>query len=49
MAILRKADANDIEYFYESRLPGEPPTDIADTHYHPMEPLSIRTGVTVYW
>lgn len=46
---LFNTEANDIEYFYESRLPGEPLTGIADTHYHPMEPLSIRTGVTVKW
>lgn len=46
---LFNTEANDIEYFYESRLPGEPPAGIADVHYHPMEPLSIRTGVTVYW
>lgn len=41
--------ANDIEYFYESRLPGEPVGDIADTHYHPMEPFTVRTGVAVHW
>lgn len=42
-------DANDIEYYYESRLPGEPAAGIADVHYHPMEPLSLRTGITWYW
>jgi hypothetical protein len=41
--------ANDIEYFYESRLPGEPVGGIADTHYHPMEPFTVRTGVAVHW
>lgn len=41
-------DANDIEYFYESQLPGEP-GPVEDVHYHPMEPRSIRTGVTIYW
>ncbi len=46
---LFNTEANDIEYYYESRLPGEPIAGIADTHYHPMEPLSIRTGVTVNW
>src|SRR5690606_35096970 len=42
-------DANDIEYYYESQLPGEPAEGIADIHYHPMEPRTIRAGVTVYW
>jgi hypothetical protein len=46
---LLNTDANDIEYYYESRLPGEPLAGIADTHYHPMEPLSVRTGVTLHW
>ena len=41
--------ANDIEYYYESRLPGEPVAGIADTHYHPMEPFTLRTGVAVHW
>lgn len=43
------SDANDIEYYYESRLPGEPAAGIADVHFHPMEPLTLRTGVTVHW
>ncbi|MBP6784187.1 MAG: TonB-dependent receptor plug domain-containing protein [Verrucomicrobiales bacterium] len=43
------SNANDIEYFYESRLPGEPAGGIADTHYHPMEPFTVRTGVAVHW
>lgn len=42
-------DANDIEYFYESRLPGEPAAGVGDRHYHPMEPLTLRTGITWYW
>ena len=28
---------NDITYYYESRLPGEPPEGVADTHVHPGE------------
>ena len=46
---LLNTDANDIEYYYESRLPGETLAGVADTHYHPMEPLSVRTGVTLHW
>ena len=42
-------DANDIEYFYESRLPGEPAAGIADTHFHPLEPRTVRGGVTLWW
>lgn len=36
---------NDIEYYYESRLPGEP-ADVADRHVHPVEPRSIRVSLT---
>ena len=32
---------NDIQYFYESRLPGEAQA-VADRHLHPAEPRSIR-------
>ncbi|MFG6413979.1 TonB-dependent receptor [Roseateles sp. DC23W] len=32
---------NDIEYFYESRLPGEA-TPVADRHVHPAEPRTWR-------
>ena len=42
-------DANDIEYLYESRLPGEPIAGVTDIHYHPLEPRTIRGGVTLYW
>jgi outer membrane receptor protein involved in Fe transport len=32
---------NDIQYFYESQLPGEA-GPVADRHVHPAEPRSIR-------
>ena len=32
---------NDIEYFYESRLPGEAAA-VADRHLHPAEPRTVR-------
>ena len=42
-------DVNDIEYFYPSRLPGEPagPDDggFNDIHFHPSEPFSVRFGL----
>ncbi len=37
---------NDIEYFYASRLPGEPAAGVDDIHFHPTEPRSIRLRVT---
>lgn len=42
--ILNERD-NDIEYFYESRLPGEA-AGIADTHLHPTEPRQVRLNMT---
>ena len=37
---------NDIEYYYTSRLPGEPAGGVDDIHLHPTEPRSIRLRVT---
>ncbi len=34
-------ELNDIEYFYESRLPGEA-APVADRHIHPAEPRTLR-------
>jgi outer membrane receptor protein involved in Fe transport len=39
--------ANDIEYYYESRLPGEPAEGVSDRHFHPAEPRSFRVTVTL--
>jgi hypothetical protein len=33
---------SDVDYYYSSRLPGEPVKGIADVHTHPQEPRSIR-------
>ncbi|WP_028312173.1 TonB-dependent receptor [Derxia gummosa] len=38
--------ASDIDYFYESRLPGETAA-VADRHFHPVEPRSAR--LTLAW
>ena len=35
---------NDIQYFYESRLPGEP-APVADRHVHPAEPRTLRVNL----
>lgn len=34
--------ASDIDYFYASRLPGEPVQGVDDIHFHPVEPRSAR-------
>jgi len=39
---LFNAKTNQIEYYYLSRLPGEPLGGVADRHVHPAEPLAVR-------
>ena len=39
-------DANDISYFYESQLPGET-QPVADIHFHPVEPRTLRVTATI--
>jgi outer membrane receptor protein involved in Fe transport len=34
--------ASDIEYYYASRLRGEPAAGVADIHFHPVEPRTVR-------
>ncbi len=34
-----------IDYFYASRLPGEPAAGVPDRHFHPVEPLAVRVTV----
>jgi hypothetical protein len=46
--LLDRAD-NDIEYYYTSRIPGEPAAGIDGTHFHPAEPRSLRASFTWYW
>jgi outer membrane receptor protein involved in Fe transport len=47
--LLNRED-NDIEYYYASRLPGEPagPDDggFNDVHFHPVSSISVRAGLT---
>jgi len=38
--------ASDIDYWYASRLPGEPASGVEDTHTHPAEPRSVRLSIT---
>jgi outer membrane receptor protein involved in Fe transport len=41
------AKDSDIDYFYTSRLPGEPLDGIADVHSHPALPRTIRAGLSI--
>jgi len=39
--------SNDIEYFYESRLPGEPVNGVDDVHFHPVESRAVRATLAL--
>ena len=39
------AKVSDIDYFYASRLPGEPLDGVEDIHVHPALPRSARVGI----
>jgi outer membrane receptor protein involved in Fe transport len=41
------ARVSDIDYFYVSRLQGEPVDGVADIHTHPALPRTVRVGVQV--
>ena len=41
------AKASDVEYYYVSRLPGEPPGGINDIHLHPTLPRTARVTLVV--
>ena len=38
---------SDIEYYYTSRLPGEPAGGVDDVHFHPIEKPAVRIGLSV--
>jgi outer membrane receptor protein involved in Fe transport len=38
---------SDIDYFYTSRLPGEPDEGFDDIHFHPTIPFTLRVGLAV--
>jgi hypothetical protein len=42
---LLNAQADQIDYYYTSRLPGEPLAGVNDIHFHPVEPLAVRFTV----
>jgi len=37
---------SDIQYFYASRLPGEPAEGVDDVHFHPAEPREFRVSLS---
>jgi hypothetical protein len=39
------AEVSDIDYFYASRLPGEPDAGVEDVHLHPALPRTARVGI----
>jgi len=41
---LTSAKVSDIDYYYASRLPGEPVEGIEDIHMHPLEPFTLRAS-----
>ena len=41
------AKVSDIDYLYESRLPGEPDAGVSDVHTHPAEPFGIRLALRI--
>jgi len=43
---LLDAKVSDIDYFYPSRLPGEPAGGVDDIHTHPSEPRAFRLSLT---
>lgn len=41
------ADVSDIDYYYASRLPGEPAGGVEDIHTHPALPFTLRATLQV--
>jgi hypothetical protein len=46
---LLNADASDIDYYYTSRLPGEPAEGVDDIHTHPTIPRMARIAARIEW
>jgi len=45
--VLNVLDSNDhdVDYYYASRLAGEPPEGVDDVHYHVFQPRSVRASL----
>jgi hypothetical protein len=41
------AKVSDIDYFFVSRLPGEPLAGVDDLHFHPAVPRTLRVTLAV--
>jgi outer membrane receptor protein involved in Fe transport len=41
------AKDSDVDYYYRSRLPGEPPGGVSDIHFHPTLPRTARVNLVV--
>jgi hypothetical protein len=46
---LLNAQVSDIDYYYTSRLPGEPAAGVNDIHTHPEPPRTFRIRFTASW
>jgi outer membrane receptor protein involved in Fe transport len=44
---LFNAQVSDIDYFFTSRLPGEPLAGVDDIHFHPAVPRTVRIALVV--
>ena len=43
---LTDEEHSDIQYFYASRLAGEPADGVEDLHFHPAEPRQLRVALS---
>jgi hypothetical protein len=41
--------SSDVDYFYTSRLPGEPPAGLDGIHFHPVEPFTLRLALVAHF
>ena len=41
------ARVSDVDYYYTSRLPDEPPGGTTDTHTHPALPRTVRANLAI--
>jgi hypothetical protein len=46
---LLNQEASQIDYFYASRLPGDPSRGVEDIHFHPLEASSFRVSLNKQW
>ncbi|MEZ5420714.1 MAG: TonB-dependent receptor [Vicinamibacterales bacterium] len=42
---LLDSTSSDVDYYYRSRLPGEPAAGVDGVHFHPVEPRSLRVAL----